>query len=107
MLALFFNMMKGAWLSAKAKLPPPSEGWDLLTWLYQLSRHTLVSFICLNTQVTIEGDCFSLPELGFVVFFKHFNDMQIATIISEMNVTAFSLYIVTLPSTSVLLLPLH
>lgn len=76
-LAFFFNVMKGAQVSAKAKAkpPPPSEGWDLLPRLYQLSRRTLASSIRLNTQVTIQGVCFSLPEFGFAAFFKHFNDM--------------------------------
>lgn len=109
MLVLFFNMIKGAWVQQKPKQNShcPWEGWDLLSQLYRQSQITLVSSLCLNTQVTIQGVCFSLPEFGFVVLFKHFNDMQIATVISEMNVIAFSLYIMTLPSRTVLLLPLH
>lgn len=78
----------------------------ILSSLYQLSWHRRVSCLCYNLQVTIQVFCFTFPEFG-LVFFKLFNNMQTTTIISETSVMAFSFCIMTLPGTTVLLLPHH
>lgn len=50
---------------------------------------------------------YSGPAYLNLVFLKCFNNMQIAAIISELNLMAFSFYTMTLPDITVLLLSLH
>jgi len=92
--------------NSQSKTPTGLEGLgSAATDLSAILTHT--SFFYWSQHAGVQGVCFSLPEFGFVVFIKHFNDMKIATIISDIHVTAFYLYIVTLRSTTVLLLPPH
>lgn len=87
MLALIFNPLKGVCSLQQPKQSVPAlEGWDLLPQLYQQSPHTLAS-IYLNMQVTIHTDALVYLNSVLSFFFKHFNNMQIATIISEINVS--------------------